>query len=105
MRLDFACALSALAETQGTFPPVSPVGRPVAAPERTDEREAPGTHKQVRSATGLHSGRRQSRQGVAKRMQPQLRRYGIASEQVCRRRLNTEHLTPVENCAIHQLAQ
>jgi hypothetical protein len=23
----------------------------------------------------------------------------------CRRRLNTEHLTPVENCAIHQLAQ
>ncbi len=57
MRLDLARAKSSLAATQGTFPPVSPAGRPVAAPERTDEREAPGTHKQVSSATGLHGER------------------------------------------------
>ena len=85
MRLDFARAKSSLAATQGTFPHVSPAGRPVAAPERTDEREAPGTHKQVKSETGLHGGRRRWGQGVAKHMQRQLGRYGITSEQVPRR--------------------
>ena len=77
-------AKSALAATQGPFPPVSPAGRPVAAPERTNEREAPGTYKQVRSATGL-TAKGARGQDVARHMQQQLGGYGITGGQVpCR---------------------